>query len=92
MKVCRKYLVSGRVQGVFFRDSTRAKALELGISGHARNLRDGRVEVLAYGEEPHLDALGAWLREGPAEARVAAVNAIDLGLEDIPTREGFEIH
>jgi len=45
--IARRCLVSGRVQGVFYRASTRARAESLGVTGHARNLRDGRVEVLA---------------------------------------------
>mgnify|MGYP005829604373 CR=1 FL=1 len=67
------FLVSGRVQGVGFRAATRTEALRLGLCGHARNLRDGRVEVIARGDEDALEALGAWLREGPPAARVDAV-------------------
>ena len=63
-------LVSGRVQGVFFRASTRDQALQLGLSGHARNLPDGRVEVLACGDEKALAGLRGWLRRGPPYARV----------------------
>jgi acylphosphatase len=66
----KRYLVSGRVQGVGFRASTRAEAQRLGVRGHARNLPDGRVEVLAAGEPSALAALEAWLRQGPALARV----------------------
>lgn len=67
---CYRYLVSGRVQGVFFRASTAREARALGISGHAINLADGRVEVLAYGPAEALEALGRWLRRGPPAARV----------------------
>ena len=63
-------LVSGRVQGVFFRASTRDQALQLGLSGHARNLPDGRVEVLACGDAAALAELRGWLRRGPSYARV----------------------
>lgn len=70
---CARFLVIGRVQGVFFRASTREQALRLGVSGHARNLADGRVEVLASGSDAALDALERWLHEGPPAARVAEV-------------------
>jgi acylphosphatase len=68
-----RFLVSGRVQGVFYRASTREQALGLGLSGHARNLADGRVEVVAFGSGEALDALERWLRIGPPAARVEAV-------------------
>ena len=68
-----RFLVSGHVQGVGFRAATRAEALHLGIHGHARNLRDGRVEVIACGSEAALDQLEHWLRRGPPAARVESV-------------------
>lgn len=64
------FLVTGRVQGVFSRASAREQALALGLSGRARNLPDGRVEVIACGEPQALDALERWLRRGPPAARV----------------------
>ena len=63
------------MQGVFFRDSTRAEALALGLDGHAVNLADGTVEVLARGPEEALDALERWLERGPPHARVDAVES-----------------
>lgn len=68
-----RFLVSGKVQGVFFRASTRERALDLGLSGRATNLPDGRVEVIADGDPAALDALEAWLQHGPPAARVEAV-------------------
>ena len=68
-----RFLVSGKVQGVFFRASTRQRALDLGLSGRATNLPDGRVEVIADGDPAALDALEAWLQHGPPAARVDAV-------------------
>lgn len=69
-----RFFVSGRVQGVFFRASTRAEAERLGIRGWARNLPDGRVEVLARTRDAEaLDRLEAWLRHGPPQARVDAL-------------------
>ncbi len=85
---CARFLVSGRVQGVFFRASTREQARTLGLSGHARNLDDGRVEVLACGEAQALDALERWLHEGPPSARVDAVDREPVA--DTPPR-GFKI-
>lgn len=68
-----RFLVSGKVQGVFFRASTREQAQRLGLGGHARNLPDGRVEVLAVGDAKAIDELATWLRQGPPQARVEAV-------------------
>ena len=65
--------VSGRVQGVWYRASTRRRALALGISGYAHNLPDGRVEVLACGDEPQLQQLRQWLWQGPVGAAVREV-------------------
>lgn len=68
-----RFLVSGRVQGVFYRASTREQALRLGLSGSAVNLADGRVEVIAEGAPEAIDALERWLHEGPSAARVDQV-------------------
>ncbi|HHH39015.1 MAG TPA: acylphosphatase [Sedimenticola sp.] len=73
MTICVRCVVSGRVQGVFFRASTREQALKLGIQGHALNLADGRVEVLACGPPEAIDQLRQWLSKGPPAARVTAV-------------------
>lgn len=86
MPACRRFHISGRVQGVFFRDSTRAQARKLGLTGHAINLPDGRVEVLACGDEPALDELERWLHDGPDHARVEAVEARP---DEGPPPDGF---
>lgn len=78
MRVCRRCLVSGRVQGVWFRGATRQQALELGLSGRARNLPDGRVEVLVSGEEAQVEALCDWLGHGPPMAKVDRVQCTDV--------------
>lgn len=70
---CRRCVVTGRVQGVFFRAATREQALALGLSGYARNLPDGRVEVLACGTEGDVLSLCAWLQSGPPQAQVSNV-------------------
>lgn len=83
----RLCLVSGRVQGVFYRASTRQQALHLGCRGHARNLADGRVEVLIVGEPPAVHALIAWLWRGPPAAHVTGVEVqeVDLAsLDELP--------
>ncbi len=69
----RLFTVKGRVQGVWFRDSTRREAERLNITGYARNLPSGDVEVLAIGSDAALDALGHWLRDGPPLAKVDEV-------------------
>ncbi|RFA37991.1 acylphosphatase [Alkalilimnicola ehrlichii] len=67
--------MAGRVQGVSYRAGTRAKALQLGLTGFARNLDDGRVEVLACGEADKLADLERWLHKGPSLAVVTKVEA-----------------
>ncbi|MBL8200453.1 MAG: acylphosphatase [Chromatiales bacterium] len=79
--VARRFLVSGKVQGVFFRASTARMAEQLGLRGYARNLPDGRVEVLAVGVTTSVDALAGWLGQGPPRAKVTAVVAHDQAVE-----------
>lgn len=67
---CWRLTLSGQVQGVFFRSSTQDQAKSLGLTGWVRNLRDGRVEVLAEGDVEQLQALYDWCKEGPADAKV----------------------
>ena len=75
---CRQLKVIGRVQGVFFRASTRDVAVPLGLTGHAVNLPDGSVEVLACGEPDAVAELERWLRDGPPMASVSSVESIDV--------------
>lgn len=79
--IAARFLVTGRVQGVAFRAHTRDQARSLGLSGHAVNLPDGRVEVLARGDGAAIDALERWLAHGPPLARVDAISreATDAG-------------
>ncbi|MES2857767.1 MAG: acylphosphatase [Pseudomonadota bacterium] len=72
-----RFLVSGKVQGVWFRASTREVALRLGLRGHAKNQADGRVEVLACGDKSAIDQLSEWLQRGPPLAEVATVERQD---------------
>ncbi|TWI00865.1 acylphosphatase [Luteimonas cucumeris] len=73
-----RFLVSGKVQGVFFRASTREQALLHGLRGHAKNLPDGRVDVLLVGEAADIEAVALWLQQGPPMARVHAVERVDV--------------
>ena len=73
--VARRFRIKGRVQGVFFRDSTRREALKLGLAGHAINLPGGDVEVLACGTPEAIIKLEVWLQQGPPLSRVASVMA-----------------
>jgi acylphosphatase len=68
-----RFLVQGRVQGVFFRASTKREALTLGLTGWVRNTNDGHVEVLAFGSTKQLSELETWLHQGPKTARVDLV-------------------
>jgi acylphosphatase len=84
--VTRRCVVSGRVQGVWFRASTRDRARSLGLDGWVRNLPDGRVEVLVSGPEAQVEALCAWLWQGPPLARVDEVACEPAG---VPAGPGF---
>jgi acylphosphatase len=88
--VIRRFLVFGKVQGVFFRHSTRLEAQRLDIQGIARNLPDGSVEVLARGPASAIEELRLWLHRGPPEARVAEVQEVTAG-DNAPVPEGFSI-
>jgi acylphosphatase len=87
MAVMRCY-VSGRVQGVFFRASTRDRARQLGLVGQVSNLPDGRVEVIASGPEADLAALRRWLHAGPPQAVVTGLECEPCAQQ---TFEGFAI-
>jgi acylphosphatase len=78
-----RFIVTGRVQGVFYRVSAREQALGLALAGHAKNRSDGSVEVVACGPADALDALERWLRQGPPAARVETVSREDLPEQDL---------
>ena len=86
--MARRAIVSGRVQGVFFRDSCRSRALELGVAGTVENLADGTVALVAEGDPGAVDALLAWCRGGPPRAVVT-----DVAVRDEAPRghEGFRV-
>jgi acylphosphatase len=84
--ICRKYFVAGRVQGVYYRATAARHARELRITGYARNLPDGRVEVLAYGSEAAHEQLVKRLLMGSSASKVVSVEAVDLAETlDTPT-------
>ena len=87
-----RFVVSGRVQGVAFRAYTRQQALLLGLRGHAVNLRDGCVEVLAAGDLVAIDRLGDWLWQGSPLARVEDVQRHEASTADVAgIDDGFAI-
>ncbi|MER7009448.1 acylphosphatase [Dactylosporangium sp. NPDC000555] len=73
----KRVLVSGRVQGVFFRDTCRRAAETRGVAGWVRNLPDGRVEAVFEGDDEAVEALVAWSRHGPESAHVTGVEVRD---------------
>ncbi|UTW08634.1 acylphosphatase [Pseudomonas benzenivorans] len=82
-QICVHGYVSGRVQGVYFRQSTVEQAEQLHLNGWVRNLGDGRVEVLAEGDEEAVRTLTAWLQKGPSAAEVSAVELREQPLQGI---------
>lgn len=86
---CVRALISGRVQGVFYRDSTRREATRAGLSGWVRNLADGRVEAVFSGPADAVAAMLEWCRQGPPLARVDGV-AVDE-LEAASDLAGFAV-
>jgi len=82
---CRRCIVSGSVQGVCYRATTQRRAQALGLRGHAINLPDGRVDVLMFGASEAVDALAAWLWQGPDHAKVTDVVCEDItSPSDVP--------
>jgi acylphosphatase len=76
-RVTRRFRITGKVQGVYFRHSTRKEAERLGLVGVARNLPDGSVEVIAQGARDAVDSLRQWLAQGPSMARVDGVEELE---------------
>lgn len=88
MKVGIHAIIEGRVQGVWFRESTKKKALKLGLTGWVKNLPDGRVELMAYGEKTEIKLLKDWLHHGPPLAKVSQVTVDEIPFEAL---QGFEV-
>lgn len=85
-KICVHGFVSGKVQGVWFRQSTKEQALKQGVTGWARNLPDGRVEVLLCGDADAVAKVQQWLHEGPELARVDEVIVKEMDYQSV---DGF---
>lgn len=84
-RCCIHFIVSGHVQGVWFRASTQTQAQQLGLTGWVRNKLDGCVEVLACGDRVALEQLHIWLQRGPEQAKVTEVT-----YEEVPWQEHTE--
>jgi len=80
--------VSGKVQGVFYRATTRDRARDAGVDGWVRNLDDGRVEAVFEGPEPAVESMAEWCHEGSARARV---DDVEVTYEDPEGLDGFEV-
>jgi acylphosphatase len=87
--ICKKCFVSGRVQGVFYRGSAAQRARELDVRGYARNLADGRVEVLACGAEEAVQTFVSWLWTGSSASKVTAVEVADAPPDSARPPAGF---
>ena len=74
-------IVSGKVQGVFFRQSTKELASALNLAGYVKNLPDGSVEIVATGNDEHIDHLIRWCSAGPPKAKVENVKIKELPLK-----------
>jgi acylphosphatase len=85
--VRKRVLVSGAVQGVFFRDTCRRVAGQQGVSGWVRNLPDGRVEAVFEGDPESVERMVRWARRGPSHARVTAVSVQDEPAEGLAAFE-----
>ncbi len=87
----KRCLVGGRVQGVYYRATAARRAQGLGVSGHARNLPDGRVEVLACGDQEAVLAFVKWLWIGSSASRVTSVEVTDVVIDAAQTPAGFRM-
>jgi acylphosphatase len=77
VKITRHLVISGRVQGVYYRESMRLEADRLGVSGWVRNRREGTVEAMVHAESEQVDAIIAWAWQGPTAAEVEHVEVKD---------------
>ena len=89
MTICKRCFVSGRVQGVFYRDSTRQKAEKLQLTGYAKNLTDGRVEVVICGSETSVENLCEWLWMGSEYSSVSNVHCQEIDHNELEQSNRF---
>jgi acylphosphatase len=85
MKICRRCLVVGKVQGVYYRQAALEEANVLGITGWVRNLATGDVEALICGEEAQVELMCEWLWEGPPAAQVQNIETVSLSWQEYTT-------
>ena len=90
MSLCERCIVVGHVQGVFYRASAKIKATQLALTGYAKNLADGHVEVMVCGDPEAVGHMKAWLWQGPPSAIVSEVRC-EL-VEDIEIPTTFEVY
>jgi acylphosphatase len=83
-----RIIISGKVQGVYYRQSTREKSMQLGISGIVKNLTNGSVEVIASGTSDQLNNLVEWCKQGPPKAVVSSIESEELPYQSF---DGFKI-
>jgi acylphosphatase len=83
----KRVIVSGEVQGVFFRDTCRRVAGQQGVAGWVRNLPDGRVEAVFEGDPDSVERMVRWTRRGPSHAHVTAIDVSDEPVEGLPAFE-----
>jgi acylphosphatase len=88
--ICKKCVVAGRVQGVFYRGTAARRAQELAVRGYARNLADGRVEVLACGEEEAVRTFVSWLWTGSTASKVTSVDVMDVPPDSVQVTASFQ--
>jgi acylphosphatase len=88
--ICKRCVVAGRVQGVFYRGTAARRAQELAVRGYARNLADGRVEVLACGEEESVRTFVSWLWTGSTASKVTSVDVIDVPPDSVQATTSFQ--
>lgn len=81
-KICRHCYVSGKVQGVFYRQNTKQQAKKLNLTGWVKNLDDGRVELIVCGEQDNVQKLLNWLPDGPPRAKVDNVATSELEFQE----------
>jgi len=89
-RVCKKCVVAGRVQGVFYRSTAARRAQELSVRGYARNLADGPVEVLACGEEDAVRTFVSWLWTGSTACKVTSVDVMDVAPDSVQVTASFQ--
>lgn len=89
MNICKQCFVSGRVQGVFYRDTTRQQAEKLQLTGYAKNLTDRRVEVVMCGSEASVDRLCEWLWTGSEYSSVSKVDCKNIDLNELERGKKF---